>query len=690
MTQSPPGIEQVLRQAQAELAAGRLRQARNLLDKALALAPDHIEALHQRGLLAHREGALDEAIGYLAKVAASPAAPALVLSNLAELYRQAGLLAQGEAVARRAVALKPDLPGAWNNLGIIQQETGQLTESRASLVRALKLSGDRADVHNNLANTLKRMGQRQQAERHWARALQLRPDYPEVHANLAILLNEQGRHGAAAAAAQRALTLNPKLIEAYITLANAETARHHHAAAAQWLDRLLSIAPDHAPGIAARAIAFRQADQLEEALMILERGLARHPHHAELHNAHGLVLQGLGQIDAALAAYERALSLPGAVAERVLINRAVLFMEHGRTTDAEAAFETAVTAFPRSANAWFNRADLVRFTADAPEIATMEALLADTEALSRHEVMLLSFALGKAYLDLGQSDQAFAHLDRANRLKRETIAFDPHATGQWMARIAKAFDAGLLSRAPTAGSTLPVFVVGMPRSGTTLVEQILAAHPAIKGAGELKFAQRIADRIAGYPKSAPALTGEQFASLGAQYLKSAKTIAGGHRHLVDKMPANFLHLGLIRLALPGARIIHIRRNPADTGLSIYSKLFSGDQPFAYNLAELGAFTNHYLGLMDHWRRVLPATHFIELDYETLVGSTETEARRLTDFLGLDWDPACLDFHNSKRVVRTASVNQVRRPVYTSAIARWRHHAANLAPLLDALGPNRPL
>jgi hypothetical protein len=247
-----------------------------------------------------------------------------------------------------------------------------------------------------------------------------------------------------------------------------------------------------------------------------------------------------------------------------------------------------------------------------------------------------------------------------------------------------------------AVSDLPVFIVGMPRSGTTLIEQIVASHPDVTGAGELSALRHVVDAHGMFPEWLAALSdgpGEAAArvleQLGRDYLARTVPLARGGARLVDKMPGNFALAGLIALMLPGARIIHTRRDAVDTCLSCYTKLFGGDQPFTYDQAELGRFYRAYERLMAHWRALLPPERFIEVDYEAVVDNVEYEARRLIEFLGLPWSDACLNFHQDRRVVRTASANQVRRPIYGTSRGRWRAYAAYLGPLLGALGAGMP-
>jgi hypothetical protein len=257
-----------------------------------------------------------------------------------------------------------------------------------------------------------------------------------------------------------------------------------------------------------------------------------------------------------------------------------------------------------------------------------------------------------------------------------------------MASVAEVFSPTLLSTKAEAGarSDLPVFVVGMPRSGTTLVEQILGSHPLVHAAGELTRLQTLMN---GFPQSAASLTAAEFEALGEAYLAFVAPMAAGRRHVVDKMPSNFLYAGFIRLILPDARVIHCRRDPVDTCLSCYTKLFTGEQAFAYDQSELGRFDRAYQALMAHWRATLPASHFIEVDYEAVVEDVETQARRMLDFLDLPWDEKVLRFQETERPVRTASVNPVRQPIYRTSAGRWKKHADQLKPLLAALGVQAP-
>ncbi|PXW16884.1 tetratricopeptide repeat-containing sulfotransferase family protein [Paraburkholderia caballeronis] len=684
---NPMSIADAMSRAHAHWNAGQANEAEIYCQRVLAAWPGQADALHLLGLMAHAYGNLDLAIDHLRQACMAPRAPAIYSSNLAEMYRRKGMLAEGEEAARRAVAMDPALVEGWNNLGILLQEAGKLEQSRDCLERVVALTPNVPQAHNNLANTYRRLARLDLAGPHYREALKLDPDYAEAHSNLAFLLTAQGQYEQAAAEARVAIELSPQLVDAYLNLADAEITRRRHGAALQALDALQSFAPQHPAGLMARAQALKQLERMDRALECARQAVALAPRSADAHHTLAQVLQALGETGEALAEFEQAAALPGAVAEEALIGRATLLMEAGRKAEATAAFDAALARFPGSARVLSSRADAKTFAPGDPDVGALEALLADGERRPLPDRMSAHFSLGKAYLDIGDAARAFSHLDQANRLKRSTFSYDSAATGQWMQRIADVVTPALLERLKGAGvqSDLPVFIVGMPRSGTTLAEQILSSHSAVTGAGELSTLRVIVEEHGGFPDAMGALTADEAARMGRAYLDRITPLARGSARLIDKMPGNFLYAGLIPLILPGARIIHCRRDAVDTCLSCYTKQFAGDQSFAYDQTELGEFYRYYERLMSHWAAVLPAGRYLELDYESVVDDLEGEARRLIGFLGLQWEDACLRFHDNQRVVRTASVNQVRRPIYSTSKGRWQRYASHLEPLLAALG-----
>lgn len=698
MTSAPPSqtmsLEQALAHAHAHWEAGQADQAERLCQQVLAIWPGQADASHLMGLMAHAYGNLDLAIDHLRRACQAPRVPATYLSNLAEMCRQKGLLVEAEQAGRRAVAMDNALVAGWNNLGIVLQEAGKLEESLSCLEQVVALQPEYAEAQNNLGNTFKRLGRLDRARVCYEKALALAPNYAEALSNLANLMTDLGQFDQALAYARQAISINPRLSDAYINAAAVELARGQNDAGLRWADSLLTFVPQHPGGLVVRATALRHLERLEEALDTARRAASLAPQNGDVLNVLGEVLQAMGRSAEALAAYERAADVPGLAPEKALINQGVVLMENGDKAQARAVFERALAQFPRSASAWFNRADLVTFQPGDPTIAQMESLLGPGGLQPQNDQTALHFALGKAWLDVGDGGRAFAHFEEGSRLKRSTFVYDAAATQRWMDSVIAAFPSALFEHMGPAlaeqgagneeGGDLPVFVLGMPRSGTTLVEQILASHAGVHGAGELSTLSRLVEALGPYPEIVGRLTPADLQTLGRQYVERVRPLAAGKRRVVDKMPSNFLFAGLIALALPQARIIHVQRDPVDTCLSCYTKLFTREQLFSYDLTELGRFYRDYERLMAHWRAVLPADRFLEVRYEDLVADLETQSRRLVSFIGLDWDPACLNFHQTRRIVRTASVNQVRQPVFNSSIGRWKSYASYLGPLLAAL------
>ncbi len=693
-------IEQAIATAYGHWNAGQAAQAEHLCRQVLAVWPEHPDALHLLGLLAHGFGNRPAALDYLRRASASPRAPALFHSNLAEMLRQSGLHQEAEAAGRRAVALDNRSAAAWGNLGIILQESGKLEESLDCLLKVRGLSPDSPETRNNLANTYKRLGRLNEAQAEYEAAIRLNPSYSEAHSNLANLLNDLGRLDEALTLARRAIELNPRNADAYLNAAAIAQSRKRPDEASRWINNILSFAPEHPGALMALAKAQREDENHAAALQAARRAVAAVPQSGEAHEILGLVLQSMNRSDEAMAEYRQAASLPMPKPESPLEKTAILLLELGRGAEALTAFDAALARNPRAASVWFNRAEAKKFTDGDVDIAAMEQLLAEADGtgISRDDRLCLLFALGKACLDAGADARAFACFAEANRLKRGTIEYDAAAVDQWLTSIAATFSPARLARLAGRGdpSELPVFIVGMPRSGTTLVEQILASHPQVHGAGELRLIQSMVERITGpdgmpqgFPQLIEATAPEDLPKLAGYYLERVAALAPGKARVVDKMPANFLYAGFIHALLPRARIIHCRRDPVDTCLSCYTKNFSGEQKFAYDLAELGRFYKGYERLTGHWASVLPAERYTEVSYEAVVADHEGEARRLIAFCGLEWDPACLAFHQLERPVRTASVSQVRQPIYKGSVGRWRRYAKHLGPLLAGLEPAEP-
>lgn len=413
----------------------------------------------------------------------------------------------------------------------------------------------------------------------------------------------------------------------------------------------------------------------------------------QLQEVAGTYLQ-CGQHTGAARCYARAVELQPSNPD-FLYNLATSRTAFGELDEAERLFTRAIELNPRDYGAWLNRSILRRRSAQDNHVPALQALLRDLAADDPARVQPY-FALSRELEDLGQYEESFGYLQRGAQLRRAGMRYDVAEDESAMATVARVFDQGLFDRAgPGHAADRPLFILGLPRSGTTLVDRILSAHSRVDSLGEHSSLALAVQRLAGQasvggagPAAGKAELIERsaridFAELGSQYCRAIDGFGNPAPRVIDKTPLNFLYLGLIRLALPGARVIHMRRHPLDSCYAIYKTLFRAGYPFSYTLQETGRYYLAYHGLMAHWRNTLPGA-FLDVDYEALIADPEGQARRVFDYLGLDWEDGCLQFHRREGAAATASAAQVRQPIYSRSVGLWRNYARQLAPLAERL------
>jgi tetratricopeptide (TPR) repeat protein len=612
--------ELLKREAQVHFQAKRLAEARMLFAEICRLDRSDVQAWHMLGAI----------------------------------HGMLGDLTEAERCCRQVIALRPDAQGAYVNLANVLTSSGRLAEAEACFRQALRLKPDDAQAHNNLGNLLSRSGRLPDAEASYREALKRDPRYAEAHNNLGALLSEQGRHEEAIASLRQAIALKPDYTDAWSNLGGALT------------------------------------DQLktDEAEVCYRRALALDPLSAKINTNLGKLMQTLGRYDEAMSYYARALELdPRDVA--TISAKAAL---HERRREFEAANDLVRPIVARGvtdARLALSYASIARHRNEQREaIAALErALQAEPRDRDRVEC---HFALGDLLDELGCYDEAFAQYRQGNTLW--SPPFDRAAHEHNIKVLMDVFSSENLARLPRSSelSPKPVFIVGMPRSGTSLTEQILASHPRVFGGGEMGDVSKLTSSLSGrigvsqpYPGCVTALTPPLLDQLAREYLERLAKLAPDAERVTDKTPLHFFDLGFIQMLFPGARIIHCMRDPMDTCLSIYFHRFNEHHAYACDLANLGYFYRLYERVMQHWRSVtgLP---LLELRYEDLVDEPERTSRALVEFCGLEWDDRCLRFYESKRDVNTPSYDQVRRPIYRASVARWKHYARHLEPLMQAL------
>jgi len=653
----PSNTDALFLLGRAQCRQGQFEAGAQLFRKIIKLRPAHAPAHTLLGMALLRLGRPEEALVSLELGLAADPRFELALVNKADVLAELGRHAEAVAEYDKALAINAGNPANWCNRGNALQTLGRDTEAIESFQRALALSPNLAEGHFNLANVLHKLRRSEEAVPHYRRAIALRPGLAGPYLNLAGALLALKRWQEAEQISRQAIRLRPDMAKPYADLAEA----------------LLAL------------------NRWQESAYNAEQAIRLEPASARAHCHLGCALFELGNHDQGLAEVEKALALDpdntGALHEKA---RFLLIL--GQADEARVLLKQAIDIDPQKVVSYLLLAEISRFTADDPLLPAMEGLLNGTDPRESADRIGLQFAVAKAYSDIDRHEISFEHLLAANALMRRQFSYDEtHRLGQ-IDRIRQIFTAELLHSKSGNGdpSRQPIFIVGMPRSGSTLIEQILASHPRVHGAGERTdlsdalFATTRA-RPADYPEFIQTLRPEQLGEIGAAYIASMTKSFPAVDRFTDKMLGNFIFVGLIRLALPNARIIHVRRNPVDTCWSCFSIRFSEPLDFAYDLGELGRSYRAYEGLMEHWRHVLPKDAMLEVQYEDAVADIDTQARRMIDYCGLEWDDACLAFHKASRAVRTASVAQVRQPIYKTSVERWRPYERHLGPLLEALG-----
>ena len=676
---------------------GRLQESEHLLQQILQQQPDHAFALHLLGVIAHQVGKQVLSTELIQKAIRFNGNVALFHANLSEILRQQKRLDEAVAHGERAVALEPRMAMAHSNLGVAYYDRKEYGRAEACQQRALAIAPNFAPALNNMGSIQRERKHKDGALIWYRKAIDAAPDYLEPLNNYGALVLEDDRTREASEALNKALRINPNYPEAICNMGGVHLALEENEAALACYRRALELRPVYIEARMGLARTLQAMDNLPVAEAEAQLALQIDSSHPKAHALLGDIHAELARPELAEAEYNRALSLDPEC-DDALLGLGHLRMELGHMDKAEDLFQRALEFKPDHLAARIHITQVKKARKGDRNFAALLEEEKRSAQLSENRRMSLHFALGKCYDDTGDYAKAFPHFMAGCKMKRAKLAYDPANAERQFAGLMEIFDRAALERLRGAGdpSALPVFVLGMPRSGTTLTEQIIASHPDVHGAGELHDLLRIAERnIAGmttaipFPDNLRALDRQTLAAWGAEYAAGLKQRAPEAERITDKMPANYFAVGLIHLMLPNAKIIHVNRNPVDTCLSCYTRLFNRKQEHTYDLAELGRYYVQYARLMQHWRNVLPAGAFLDVKYEDIVADQEAQARKLIAYCGLEWNEACLDFHNTKRSIRTASVTQVRQPIYTSSVERWRHYEEFLGPLLDALGDLAP-
>ena len=540
----------------------------------------------------------------------------------AEQQQVRGHLAEAEQLYRRVINTSPDFHPAYHSLGLLAHKMDKPALAVDLITHAITLDNTIALYHCNLCEMLRKQGRLDEAINAGRQAIALAPDNTNAFYNLGLVQADCKDWSAAVESYQRVLELNP------------------------------------------------------------EHGLAS--------NNMGAPLEAMGKMDEALEAYTRAVAINPQHAE-AQNNMGAIYSERGMLDEARDCFSAAIKAQSNFIEPYYNLSSLKTFTVNDTHLIGLKKLQGQVEHLSPDAQIRYYFALGKAFEDIAEYDRAFSAYNRGNRLKFSSLTYNEARADTVLTRIKTLFDSTLFETCLGSGieDATPIFIVGLPRSGTTLIEQILASHASVYGAGELKDLNEVIltaksdmneNRL--FNQMEPGLPGFGFGDMANNYLKRIRAMNQEAQYITDKMPANFFYIGFIHLMFPRAKIIHVMRDPMDSCFSCFSRLFNETMDFAYNLQTMGNYYVRYRQLMEHWQSVVPADNILEVHYEDIVADVESQTRRMLEYIDLPWDDACLEFYKNKRHVKTASVAQVRQPIYSTSVDRWQHFNKHLDPLMD--------
>jgi tetratricopeptide (TPR) repeat protein len=616
-----------------------------------------------------------------------------LLSLLGSALNRQGRGSEAEPLLRRALEAEPGYAKGQEELGRSLLQLGRVDEAIERLRRALELDPKLESAQLTLVHALTESGHAEQAEE----VMQsfLRADPAREGIAKAAEHHRAGRLEEAEAIYREILRRDPRNLEALRLLGLIAINTEHYGQAEQMLKRAVEIAPDFLAAWIDLSRAQLEKLDLEAARASIERAAQLNPRsvNVQIHVAN--VEARSGRHAEAVETYRRAIELkPDLPAGYLGLGNTLKTI--GSQVEAIAAYRKATVLRPEQSEAWWSLSNLKTFRFEDAEIEIMQRQLASA-ALPDEGRVQFSFALAKAHEDSGDYRRAFELYEQGNRTRRALENYDPVQTEVINDRIIKVFDADFLAQHAGRGDPdpAPIFVVGLPRSGSTLIEQILASHSLVDATHELpeagKLIQRInRDRVNGiaYPEAVLDFTDAAWAALGRSYIGETRKYRRGAPYFIDKMPNNFASIGLLSLALPNARFINTRRHPLDTCLSCYRQLFARGQPFTYDLIELGEYFLQYERMMAHWHAALPG-RVLDVQYELVVADQDAQTRRLLEFCGLPWEDACLRYYETERAIRTASSEQVRLPIYDSSVGIWRRYERELAPLIDILRPVLP-
>ncbi len=606
---------------------------------------------------------------------------------------KAGEFEEAEEMLRRTIQLAPSFAKPHEDLGYLLVEQGRAEEALPVLTTATRLDPSLERAHLCLGKALALLGRGKEADVAFERSFELNP----VRKTLAIAAEHQkeGRLKEAQALYRQVLQANPENVDALRMMGKIALGEFRIDEAERYFRRTVTLAPDFVGAIIDLGQALKEQSRFEEAIGNFRRAIEMEPANVRANFLLGSTLSPSALTYEAIDAFQRTLELrPDHVGAQLGLGHVLKTV--GRQEEAVEAYRECIRLRADNGPTYWSLANLKTYRLSSDDIQEMKAQLEDGDLDKESKVNFL-FALAKATEDSGDFDSAWQYYEKGNAERRMMEYYDPVSTEAMNDKVIEVFDQEFLVEHSGQGDadSAPIFVIGLPRSGSTLIEQILASHSRVEGTSELPYVAHAtaslnrnrADGV-NYPEAVRELAPDNFKSLGREYLRAAQMHrTEGAPHFIDKMPNNFPSVGFIRLILPNAKIIDARRHPLDSCLSCFRQLFARGQPFTYDLTDIGEYFLEYQRLMDHWHEALQG-QVLTVQYEDVVQDFDNQVRRLLEFCELPWEDSCVRFYETDRPVRTASSEQVRQPVHTKSINFWRNFEDKLDELITVLEPVR--
>jgi len=652
---------QQLKEAARLLDKGQIKQAADLCKRVIGKTPENSKAWLLMGRIQEAAGSANEALNSYQRCIQADPASADAYTNIAMLYHKHGAAQEAEKYYRASLRITPGQPTTLFNLAALIQSVDRLDDAIKFYEDAIAINPMYAKAHANLGYIYRDTNQPEKALRHYQQASMLAPDTAEIHFNQALVLQDLRRHYEASVCLDKAVQLNNKYSQALYALGISLSYLSREQEAEKTLRAALSLDKENLDILLALSNVLCDLDRFEKAETMARRAVKLDSDNLRVTCLQCRLELHKGNYQTALRLIEPWLSAQEDINFDVTMLASEIFTKTGKIQTA---------------------------------IDMLENLITHSDSLTNEQLIRIHFSLGKYYDRKKSYKKAFSNYEKGNR--KRGSEFIPASFSQDISELISVFDRELIETHSASGSrsTLPVFIIGVPRSGTTLVEQILDSHSMVFGAGELMLITELrktlfdlVDSESPYPVFLRALTPTAIRKVADTYLEHIKKLSPNSRRITDKLPHNFLNLGLINILFPKSRVIHCKRSPVDTCLSNYFQDFKQTHQNSCDLKNMGMFYNEYLRLMEHWRNTITLPIF-DVQYENLIQDPEAGVRSITEFCGLPWEDACLSFYKNMRQVKTASCDQVNQPIYTTSVERWRNYEEYITPLLEALGTNR--